>query len=77
MTAKYKYLGSIINDHLTFDAVVEVFSESASRALGAVLIKVKLCHDLGYKTYTQLFLSCALIFNGSKTKNDVEEGLMD
>lgn len=34
------------------------FIRICSRALGAVLNGVKLCHDLGYKMYTQLYKSC-------------------
>ena len=49
---------STLDDHLTYIEGVNVLSDSAGRALGAVLDKVKFCRDLGYKTYTQLFKSC-------------------
>ena len=57
-TEHYKYLGLTLDDHLTFEEGVKALSDSAGRALGAVLNKVKLCRDLGYKTYTQLYNSC-------------------
>ncbi len=57
-THHYKNLGFTLDDHLTFEKGMQVLSDSAGRALGAVLSKAKLCRDLGYKTYTQLFKSC-------------------
>lgn len=56
-TKSYKYLRFTLDDHLTYIEGVNVLLDSAGRALGAVLNKVKFCKDLGYKTYTQLFKS--------------------
>ena len=50
----YKYLGLILDEHMNFKEGTQVLSDSAGRALGAVLNKVKACKDLGYHTFTQL-----------------------
>ena len=54
----YKYLGLILDEHMNFKEGTQVLSDSAGRALGSVLNKVKACKDLGYYTYTQLYQSC-------------------
>ena len=57
-TEHYKYLGLNFDEHLTFKKGIKALSDSAGKTLGAVLNKVKLCRDLGFKTYTQLYNSC-------------------
>ena len=57
-TNSYKYLGLTLDEHLTFEEGTKILSDSAGRALGAVINKIKLCRDLGFKSYTQLYLSC-------------------
>lgn len=56
-TPSYKYLGFVFDEHLRFSEGRKILSESASRALGAVLSKTKLCPDLGFATFTKLYNS--------------------
>ena len=57
-TQNYKYLGLTLDEHLTFKEGIRVLNDSAGRALGSILNKVKACKDLGYQTYSQLYQSC-------------------
>ena len=57
-THSYKYLGLILDEHLTFGEWTKMLSDSAGRALGAIINKTKYCRDMGFKSYTQLYLSC-------------------
>ena len=57
-TKTYKYLGLTLDEHMNFKEGIQVLADSAGRALGSVLNKVKACKDLGYHTYTQLYQSC-------------------
>lgn len=43
LTSTYKSLGFILDEHLTYDAGITALSQSAGRALGAVIKKVKAC----------------------------------
>ena len=52
------YLGLYIDEHLTFEEGSKILSDSAGRALGAVLNITRFCRDLGYRAFTQLFNSC-------------------
>ena len=56
-TEQYKYLGLTLDEHLTFDEAVSVLAQSAGRALGSIMNKVKHCGNLGFNTYTQLYES--------------------
>lgn len=53
----YKYLGFTFDEFMNFDGV-KILAASASRALGSVINKLKVCKDLGYSTYTQLYDAC-------------------
>ena len=55
---KYKYLGIIFDQHLTFDDACKALGAAAGRALGGVNQKFKLMKNMGLKTYTKLFESC-------------------
>ena len=54
---KYKYLGIIFDEHLTFNNTANTLSDSGGRALGKLLSKLKFLKGLGYNTYTHLFES--------------------
>ena len=56
-TEKYKYLGLTLDEHLTFNDAVGTLAQSAGRALGSVMNKVKHCGHLGFNTFTQLYES--------------------
>ncbi len=56
----YKYLGTLLNEHLDYTKTAELLANSAGRALGAVINKVKANKDLGYKTYSTLIDSCVM-----------------
>ena len=57
VVTSYKYLGIIMDEHLTFNQCIETLSSSAGRALSGIISKRKFVKDLGFKTYTQLFNS--------------------
>ena len=41
--SKYKYLGTFINEFLNFNKMAAELQDSACRALGAILCKMKKC----------------------------------
>ena len=43
---------------MLFDRGVKVLAAAASRALGSVINKLKICKDLGYGTFSQLYAAC-------------------
>lgn len=43
---------------MKFDRGVKIPAASASRALGSVINKLKICKDLGYGTNSQLYTTC-------------------
>ena len=51
----YKYLGFVFHEFMSFAEGKKALSDSASRALGAILSKMKLCPDLGFVTFTKLY----------------------
>lgn len=51
----YKYLGFVFHENMKFCTGKRVLSDSAGRALGAVINKMKVCPDLSFTTYSQLF----------------------
>ncbi len=56
----YKYLGTLLNEHLDYTKTAELLSSAAGRALGAVINKVRSNKDLGYKTYSTLVDNCVM-----------------
>ncbi len=54
----YKYLGIIMDEHMEFDKTAEMLASSAGRALGAIINKVRVNKDLGFKSYTTLIDNC-------------------
>ena len=57
-TDKYKYLGLIFDEHMSFLHGTSMLADSASRALGGVIGKTKILRYMGHSTYTQLYQSC-------------------
>ncbi len=55
MVKVYKYLGLLFDEFVTFEEAVKVLTDSAGRALGAILAKFKHVRDIWYKTYTKLY----------------------
>lgn len=53
-TCHYKYLGFVFDENMKFSEGRKILAESAGRALGYVLSKMKSCMDLGFSTFTQL-----------------------
>ena len=60
MISEYKYLGIILDEHLTFVSCSKTLADSGGRALGAVISKFKQFKDVGYLTFTKLFESCVV-----------------
>ena len=55
LKSEYKYLGVILDEHLTFTTCSKVLADSGGRALGAVISKFKQFRDVGYNTFTKMF----------------------
>ena len=51
----YRYLGIILDEHLTFTSCTKTLAESAGRALGGIISKSRTIKDLGFKTYSKLY----------------------
>jgi hypothetical protein len=56
----YRYLGLVLNEFLVFDKSVEILSESAGRALGAIIGKFRNYRDVGFNTFTKLYNACVI-----------------
>ena len=54
---RYKYLGVIFDEHLLFDVASKALADSAGRALGKLVGKLKYLNGLGWNTYTKLYES--------------------
>ena len=63
----YKYLGTFLDEYLTFAKATEVLSTAANRALGSMINKFKSMREMNYRTYTKLYesLVCPVIDYGS------------
>ncbi len=59
-TDKYKYLGVLFNEHLSFEDNANQMADSASRALGALINKFQYIKNMGFETYFRLFNSCVM-----------------
>ena len=55
IVSKYKYLGIIFDEHLTFNNCIETLSEAGGRALGSIISKFKTLKDCTFNTYDKLF----------------------
>ena len=63
----YKYLGTFLDEYLTFGKATEVLSAAANRALGSMINKFKGMREMNYRTYTKLYesLVCPVMDYGS------------
>ena len=52
---RYKYLGIMIDEFLTFNDNAELLSGAANRALGSIINQFKLFKNAGYKAFSKLF----------------------
>lgn len=57
-TNVYKYLGFTLDEFMAYDKGVEILADSAGRAVGSIISKMKFCKDIGYSTYSQLYQAC-------------------
>ena len=55
---EYRYLGVSLDCFGSTDIIENQLSSAGSRALGAMIGKTKNCEDLGYASFTKLFMSC-------------------
>jgi hypothetical protein len=60
LVGSYKYLGVYIQENMKYDNMVDILSNSSSRALGALLSKYKIAGDMGYGTYQTLYNNCVI-----------------
>ena len=51
----YKYLGILLDEHLTYENCAKVLSDSAGRALGGIINKFKTLRDVGFKTFDKMY----------------------
>ena len=51
----YKYLGILIDEHLTYEHCAKVLSDSAGRALGGIINKFKSLRDVGFTTFERMY----------------------
>ena len=58
--AQYKYLGVIMDEHLTYKPATKILANAGGRALGGIISKFKSLKDIGYDTYTKLFDNCVI-----------------
>lgn len=57
VVSQYKYLGIVLDEHLTFDECVESLSQSGFRALGGLISKFKILKNVSFKTFSMLYNS--------------------
>ena len=57
IVSEYKYLGVILDENITFTKCSKTLAKSWGRALSSIISKFKTFKDLGYKTYTSMYLS--------------------
>ena len=55
MVSKYKYLGIILDEHLTYNECATTLADSAGRALGSVISKFYSFKNIGYSTFSKLY----------------------
>ena len=54
---KYKYLGVVLDENLSYSNIADILCNSATRALGALNSKTRNCKDCSFATYSHLFSS--------------------
>ena len=58
VVSDYKYLGVVLDEHLTYKVATKTLANAGGRALGGIISKFKTFKDIGYDTYTKLFDNC-------------------
>ena len=58
--SEYKYLGVIMDEHLTYETCSKTLADSAGRALSAVLSRFKSLKDVGYGSFTKMYETCVI-----------------
>ena len=58
--SQYKYLGLILDEHLDFKVTADHVAKSATRALGLIIAKAKVCGGLPFNCFKQLYESVVL-----------------
>ena len=58
VTSNYRYLGTILNEHMNIEKMSEWLMDVGSRALGGILSLTRNNYDLGYSSYMTMFNSC-------------------
>ena len=53
--SRYKYLGVILDENLSYNICASALADSAGRALGAIIGKFKTLKNVGYETFTKLY----------------------
>lgn len=56
----YKYLGVYFHENLNYEENVDILAQSASRALGSIVSKLKRNNFMAYSTYSKLYDSCVV-----------------
>lgn len=56
--SEYKYLGIILDETLSFKPCLEELGAASSRALGALITKIRNAGDIGYKSFDKLIRAC-------------------
>jgi hypothetical protein len=76
---KYKYLGVIFDEFLTFEQHTQAMAESGGSALGAIITKYKKLENMGYDTYTKSFETsiCPVINYGSEVWGYIKNSKSD
>ena len=77
--SNYKYLGCMMDEHLTFKECTKLLANSAGRALGAVIAKSKLIKDLRFITQKNLIESCVdpILEYGAEALGNVKYSKID
>ena len=70
---KYKYLGVIFDEFLTFEQHTQAMAESGGWALGAIIAKYKKLENMGYDTYS----ICPVIIYGSEVWGYIKNSKSD
>ena len=58
VTSSYKYLGVILDEHLTFNNCASAFATSGGRALSAVITKCRAIKNISFKPFYRMYDSC-------------------
>ena len=56
-THSYKYLGFLFDEFMNFADGIKILADSAGRALGGLLSKLKVCPDLSFSVFSKLYNS--------------------